>query len=280
MAQAISIPPRRWLGFFGEPSTGAVKVERLPAIPIEQRRWLAFIPAPSANGNAAFGLSAVGGMFAVGLMAAVLATGGEAEGNESDGNAHEATALDEPGEAIAHASVVADPEPEPTVEPPTIEPTPAIVAPMDAPTTPLVEDRRVPTRPTIEPMSPTQLRKAQRVAKQLEAALAEGDVKTSALSFAVVVDSQGTFWSDASTICSELSIDGVTGWRLPSIAELRDLGRARVLPGAAYWSRTRGRDVEMARVYNTRTRRSGTWLASEPTGSAVCVQPRPRPPQD
>jgi hypothetical protein len=245
------------------------------SIAIPPRRWLEFIPEPRASrGVAAWGVPAVGGIVAVALAAMVLATGSDAQGNESDGAAIEATDA-EPEVAAASVAPTPEPEPEKVIEPAPAkkeaEPVPAnAIAPAVEPAP------RVRTQPVIEPMTPAQLRKAQRVARQLDAAIADGRVKTSSLSFAVVVEAEGTFFSEAATMCNELVVDGVGGWRLPSVGELRDLGRARTLPGAAYWSRTRASDPEMVRVYNTRTRRSGAWLQSEPTGSAVCVQAKPR----
>jgi hypothetical protein len=252
------------------------------SISIPSRRWLEFIPEPRRSRSAAVWGVPLAGVIAVGLMTAILAAGGEAQGNESDGGVveaadlHGSSGLEGPDasqdEEVAPASAIAPPEP-------VSAPTPAEVAPEPAAPPPAVvvpAEKPVRKRPEPPPMKPGELRRAQRVARQLHAAVVDGRVATSSLSFAVVADREGAFLSEASTLCHELAIDGVTGWRLPSVGELRDLGRARVLPGATYWSRTRGRDPETARVYNTRTRRSGAWLESDPTGATVCVHARPR----
>jgi hypothetical protein len=245
------------------------------SIAIPPRRWLEFIPEPRrSRGAAVWGLP-VAGVVAIGLLTTIMAAGGEAQGNESDGLAIATTEPDAlPAEEIAPASAIAPAAPIAEATVPAV--TPPTIASRSEPVTEAEPAEPVRKRRELPPMKPAELRKAQRVARQLSAAVAEGRVQTSSLSLAVVADREGTFWSEASTMCNELVVDGVSGWRLPSVGELRDLGRARVLPGAPYWSRSRGRDPETAHVYNTRTRRSGTWLQGDPTGATVCVQPRPR----
>lgn len=127
-----------------------------------------------------------------------------------------------------------------------------------------------------KPLSPAAQRRAERAAKKLRPAITDGRVKHSEENFVVAQGGGDASWGDATATCAALQVDGVTGWKLPSRAEARELQRGRALPSGAYWTRQRAtKHDDSIYVHDTRTRRSSPWLDVEVAG-VVCVMPRPR----
>lgn len=136
------------------------------------------------------------------------------------------------------------------------------------------EDSSPRPAPVARVLSATEIQRAERAAIRLRPAIAEGRVSVAGDLF-VVVEPNERAWASATTVCKELSIDGVSSWKLASRSEVRSLDRSGVLPQGAYWTRNQSsRDVEAAYAYDTRQRRSVLWLKQEPNGTAVCIQPR------
>ena len=57
-------------------------------------------------------------------------------------------------------------------------------------------------------------------------------------------------WDDARLYCFSLNIDGKTGWRIPTVRELRDIdGISNDFRAEDYWSSTTGFDVSHAETF-------------------------------
>lgn len=153
------------------------------------------------------------------------------------------------------------------------EPEPATTVPEETPSS--SKPQRLPQR-LPKPLSPTAARKATRAARGLRDALSEGRARASRENFTIVaLDGEETHWTDASDTCRGLQIDGVSGWRLPTRGEAREIDRGHAAPRSAYWTRQHGRHDDTIYVYDPRTHRSAPWLDQE-IASVVCVQPKPR----
>jgi hypothetical protein len=52
-------------------------------------------------------------------------------------------------------------------------------------------------------------------------------------------------WDDAKLYCFSLNVDGKTGWRIPTVRELREIdGISNDFRAEDYWSATTGRDFD------------------------------------
>ncbi len=77
----------------------------------------------------------------------------------------------------------------------------------------------------------------------------------------------------AKTYCDELSIDGVSGWRLPDVGEAGWLSRANLLKNGVYWTSTKADAFGVERVvWNVRSRRMGATHTRWKGGRVVCVR--------
>ncbi len=79
------------------------------------------------------------------------------------------------------------------------------------------------------------------------------DTTNSLMLQSATVDSKD--WNEASSYAASLSLDGKTGWRLPTIEELRKLYNSEcktsvVMYNGPYWSATPGATADTARTLN------------------------------
>ncbi len=86
-------------------------------------------------------------------------------------------------------------------------------------------------------------------------------------------------FESAKAYCDELTIEGVTAWRLPGVGELGSLTRSNMLPNGRYWTATKADAFGTRRVvWNTHSKRMGSEPAKWRGGRVVCV--RLQRPQD
>jgi hypothetical protein len=85
-------------------------------------------------------------------------------------------------------------------------------------------------------------------------------------------------WTDAEAYCTDLDIDGVRAWRLPTIGELSSLTKGRMMPSGKFWSRTKGDTFGQSRVvWNSEHERMGPAPTSWKGGRVICVRTTIRP---
>jgi hypothetical protein len=81
-------------------------------------------------------------------------------------------------------------------------------------------------------------------------------------------------FGDAVTYCEGLDIDGVQGWRLPTIGELNSLTKGRLLDDAKFWSATKADTFGQSRVvWNSRDAKMGPAPIPWKGGRVACVRP-------
>ena len=81
----------------------------------------------------------------------------------------------------------------------------------------------------------------------------------------------GLDWRDAANLCRYRSIDGVRGWRLPRLKQLRSIYMAGMLGDASYWTISKageGRNY----VLDADAGRTEVWDKATATGRVVCVK--------
>lgn len=82
-------------------------------------------------------------------------------------------------------------------------------------------------------------------------------------------------WYAAMNVCRGRTHAGLDGWTTPSSRQLHALAKARVLPAAPLWSRTRSmREADVAFVVHGRAGTVQSANKSESISAAVCVRPR------
>jgi hypothetical protein len=79
---------------------------------------------------------------------------------------------------------------------------------------------------------------------------------------------------DAEAHCAERDIDGVGGWRLPTVEEMAEIVGARLVPRDYYWTSTPGRDTTSRRhtVYDGLKKKPHNLSPRFKNGRAVCVK--------
>jgi len=182
--------------------------------------------------------------------------------------------------AIVTAAIVAvgwpTDEPLPVVDAPAIEstvgsaeaivpPGPALAAmPLPTSTTPSAAAAGAPTPSVSAP-------KRARLADRLANAIDDGRIRRHDALFVWTEAEPASDWFEAANRCRARKVDGVRGWRLPTLGEARALRRAGVLPDVDAWTLSRVVDGE------------GNWVASaggefegrdksDATASAACVR--------
>jgi hypothetical protein len=111
----------------------------------------------------------------------------------------------------------------------------------------------------------------------LDAALASGRIRELDLLFVTQPYATSATWRASATRCRARTVNGVRGWRLPKVDELRKLARHQMLPDGVFWTSAR---VPTAAVPSNQAFDSTVPrvvpLAKEERAETVCVRPRPR----
>lgn len=111
--------------------------------------------------------------------------------------------------------------------------------------------------------------------RPLDIAIAEGRVRELDLLLATHPYPTESTWRAAATRCRARSVDGVRGWRLPRVDELRALWRHKMLPYGLYWTiaRAPGATVPANQTFDASTGRT-TPKAKDELAGTVCVRSR------
>jgi hypothetical protein len=137
-----------------------------------------------------------------------------------------------------------DAVPEPVVRSAAVSPKAAPKPKAFAPKAPAPAKHAAETTPAPPPTNPPSSAAPQAAAESRRIAAAVDDGKIHALDALLsrtATRSPETF-GDAKRRCEKLDVAGLTGWRVPTLDELRSLRRARLLPEGEFWSASnRGR---------------------------------------
>jgi hypothetical protein len=79
-------------------------------------------------------------------------------------------------------------------------------------------------------------------------------------------------WTDANGRCHGRRVNGVGGFRLPGVTELRRLRGAKLIAGGSWWSRSKGAEDDEAVAFDADSGASNVYLTIEPNGRVVCVR--------
>lgn len=167
------------------------------------------------------------------------------------------------GPVPARASDVLAPVAAPDRAPPPGEETPLPVA--MAPSAPAAPVAKAPPAPSIEPQ-PTPAPR-----EPLAQAIGEGKVRVLDDIYVAPQHKGGLDWHDAANLCRYRSIDGVRGWRLPRLKQLRSIYMAGMLEHDSYWTISKageGRNY----VLDANAGRTEVWDKATATGRVVCVK--------
>ncbi len=114
-------------------------------------------------------------------------------------------------------------------------------------------------------------------ALRVEAALDRGEIRAlDGLLVRVPSRAPEMNWNDAARYCRKHRFGGVAKWKLPRLADLRILRKARMLPRGVWWSRTlpNADAADAAYVAVEGNARPVVWLKQEPNARPVCVRKR------
>lgn len=110
----------------------------------------------------------------------------------------------------------------------------------------------------------------------LDAALASGRIRELDLLYVTPRYATPSTWRAAATRCKSRTVNGVRGWRLPHVDELRKLWRHRVLLAGVYWSSERAAGAASGnRVFDS-SQSSVSTLAKDEHAETICVYRRSR----
>lgn len=79
-------------------------------------------------------------------------------------------------------------------------------------------------------------------------------------------------WDEAHRRCQNKRVNGVTGFRLPGVHELRKIRAARLLARASYWARNRAAVPDEAVAYDGGAGTTTLYLKLEPNARGLCVR--------
>lgn len=225
---------------------------------------------------------------------AVLLVGGYAmaQGGE-DPEGAEQSAPDEapepaPEQPAAEQTPPEDPAPEPAATPEEVEDAPSGAEASDepapegeagadepepAPAKTRASARKAPrkARPAAVPAPAPAPAKSndERIAQALE----EGWMREGGGLLLVFPKNKQMSWDDAAKLCRR-SKAGVSGWRLPTVSQLKSLRKANVLPMGTWWSSTDAGDASKAMALTTSKSDASEATKAEAGGQPVCVRKR------
>ncbi len=78
-------------------------------------------------------------------------------------------------------------------------------------------------------------------------------------------------WTEANTRCQGRRVNGIGGFRLPVVSELKRLRAAMLLGSGSWWSRKKAADDE-AVALDAASGATNVYLTIEPAGRAICVR--------
>jgi hypothetical protein len=108
----------------------------------------------------------------------------------------------------------------------------------------------------------------------VNAAIADGRMRSLDTILMLAPSGETMTWEAARDHCRAQRVAGLGEWRMPSKAEVTRLRRARLLPGASYWTRQKGDVPDEAVAWDARSGRWVVWLTIEPNARALCVRKR------
>ncbi len=106
----------------------------------------------------------------------------------------------------------------------------------------------------------------------LQLAVGEGRIERLGSLYVARAGDDELTWNEAQDRCRGKRINGVQGFRLPGVSELRKIRAARLLGAAIYWARNRGAQPDEAVAYDAQAGTTALYLKLEPNARAVCVR--------
>ena len=106
----------------------------------------------------------------------------------------------------------------------------------------------------------------------LQLAVGEGRIERLGSLYVARAGDDELTWNEAQDRCRGKRINGVQGFRLPGISELRKIRAARLLGAATYWARNRGAQQDEAVAYDAKAGTTALYLKLEPNARTVCVR--------
>ncbi|MBC8070366.1 MAG: hypothetical protein IAG13_18685, partial [Deltaproteobacteria bacterium] len=79
-------------------------------------------------------------------------------------------------------------------------------------------------------------------------------------------------WTDASGRCHGRRVNGIGGFRLPGVSELKRMRAAKVIASGNWWTRSKGAEDDEAVAFDAASGASNVYLTVEPNARAVCVR--------
>jgi hypothetical protein len=134
-----------------------------------------------------------------------------------------------------------------------------------------------PTAPSEVEPEPASAEPASSEAAALDAALASGRIRELDLLFVTQPYATTANWRASATRCRARAVNGVRGWRLPKVDELRKLARHQMLPAGVFWTSARvpTAPVPSNQAFDSTVPRVVP-LAKEERAETICVRIRPR----
>jgi hypothetical protein len=216
----------------------------------------------------------IAGILALALMQLLQPSPSPATGTRAPAKANAPEKAEPPTKAPE--TKVATPPPETKVEPPPetkVEPPPdaKVEPPPDAKVEPPPDAKVEPPPPPDVPPAPVAVSRRDRDLAALELGRSEGKVdKLGSLWVVKGSDDDGT-WEDAQRKCGGRRVNGVHGFRLPGLRELKKIRAAGVIASGNYWTRDK-READEAIAYDAGSGTTNVYLTIEPNARAICVR--------
>lgn len=121
------------------------------------------------------------------------------------------------------------------------------------------------------PPPPAAVSRRDRDLAGLELARNEGKIDRIGTLWVLGGSTEDGTWEDAQRKCSGRRINGVHGFRLPGMRELKKIRAAGVIKSGSYWSRDK-READEAIAYDADSGGTNVYLTIEPNARAICVR--------